>query len=432
MRTLGSSAGVIILSILASVVIARALGPAGKGTYVVAVQAVSILIALGQFGLPEVMLYQMRKEHRQTEALAGNNLVILLASSVLIAVIILVGYPLLANSVFKGVSSGLLWLAFWMVPFNLGFLFYSRLVQLDGRVGLYNILCLIRAGVWLSVLLLWIWIWPGNVKVAVLALVTSHAVVALLSFYIVWRKVTARHLCVNFRLIKESLLGGIKVQGGMVAVLLGNQLGIFILNIYSDQKAVGWFSTALGVANFLLLFSTSIRTVLQSWMPGNSQTKSEVLSKTINLTRHTLLVLVAGTIALVVVGMPLIRFLYGAAFVPAYTPMLFLLVGIVARGVGQIFTSYLAFENCLGLNSIAAILAVCVNAGLACWLVPEFGIIGASVATSVGQFVSMVFLLICFIHLTGRHLQEFLPGFTELRFYIALLQRQRESLRFFQ
>jgi O-antigen/teichoic acid export membrane protein len=419
----------MVLGIATSVVIARTLGPEGKGAYAVVVQSVSILIALGQFGLPEVMLYQMRAERRQPEALAGNSVVILLMASLLIAIGLWVTYPLLTSTVYREIPSRLLWLAFWMVPFNLGFLFYSRLIQLDGRVRAYNGLSLLQASTWLVALLIWLWIWPGRTEAAVLGLVTSQAFAALGSAFLARRWVARGKWRWNRSLMSESLQGGMKVQVGMAAALLGQRLGIFVLNTFLDLRSVGWFSTALGLTNFLLLFSTSTRTVLQAWMSSTGTSLILGAQHTIMVAKHTGLMLFVGAIVLAISGRTVIHFIYGEAFVPAYKPTLFLLVGVVSRGIAQVIASYLNYEKRLGIPSIAAGLAVVVNAILALLLVPSIGMYGAALATSIGQLVSLLFLVRYFVSLTGCVWTEFWPSWRDICLYrrwaTYLLQRYR-------
>lgn len=423
-RTLGTSAAVAALGVAASVVMARALGPEGKGSYAIVIQSISILITLGQFGLPEMMLYQMRAGRRRPDALAGNSMLILIATSLLVAMGLWIMYPMLADTLYKGVSSSLLWLAFWMVPSNLGFLFYSRLIQLDGRVEAYNALNLMQAGTWMLALLAWLWIWPDRAEAAVLGLVTSQALTALCSVLLVRRWVAGKRWHWDWKLMSESLRGGMKVQVGMAAALLGQQLGIFVLNSFLDLCSVGWFSTALGLTNFLLLASASVRTVLQAWMPGASVNPSVILERTVTATRHTAIVLLMGAVILAILGRPLIRVLYGAPFLPAYMPMLILLPSVLVRGISQVFTSYFAFEKRLGLPSVAAALAVGSNAVLAWLLVPQLGMTGAALATFAGQLASMLFLAAWFTRLTDRRLSELVPAFADLRLYVSVLMNR--------
>ena len=422
-RTLGSSGGVIVLGVITSIIITRALGPEGKGVFAITVQAISVLIALGQFGLPEVMLYQMRAKHRRPQDLAGNSFLVLLVSSLVIATILWIIYPLLSPSILKGINHRLIQLIFLMVPFNLAFIFYNRLIQLSGHIGTFNLMRITQAAVRLVGLVVWLQFWHNRIEAAILGLVSSQLVVAVVSIYI-FRGITAKNKWrVNPGLLWESIRSGMKVQVGIVAVLLGNQLGIFVLNRYLDLSAVGWFSTAIALTNFLLLFSATTRDVLQSWIPDRTHTSTEVLSKTLLLIRHSLIVLIAGALVLAVLGRPLINLMYGTVFNPAYAPMLILLIGIIARGVGQIFTSYIAFEKRLGLTSIAAIIGVGINAGLALWLVPQIGMIGAAVATMAGQLASLLFLIVCFIRLTNCSMLEFVPGLEDIRFYIVYIKK---------
>jgi len=422
-RTLATSGITILLGIITSIIIARSLGPAGKGAYVIIIQTISIFIALGQFGLPEVLLHQLGAKNWKLQDFAGVSFLLLIVSTLLIGAILLIVYPILSSSIFKDIDFHLIKLTFLMVPFSLAFIFYNRLIQLRGHIGIYNLMRISNAVISLISLLVWLQFWQNQIQAALLALISSQALVAVLSIYLFRRNITKDKWTIKLRLLWEVIRNGMKVQFGMVVVILGDKLGIFVLNMYMDLSAVGWFSLSIAISHFLLLFSISTRDVLQSWMTGEEHTSKEVLEKTTLLIRNLIILLLGGSLILAIVGRPLINIVYGIAFIPAYTPMLVLLIGIIARGLGQIFSSYLALQNYLGLPSISAFIGVSINLLLALWLVPQNGIIGAAIATMAGQLVSLLFLMVCFIRITDCSIFEFVPGVEDIRHSILALRK---------
>lgn len=309
-HTFGISCLIAVIGILTSIITTRSLGPEGKGVYSIAIRAIGILIAFGQFGLPEVMLFQMRSDQRRPSAMAANSLVIILAGTALAATLLWVTYPFLENSFYRGVGDTVLWLAFLGLPFNLAFLFFGRMIHLDGRLGAYNLLRLISAGTGLVAISICLWINPGNPGAAILGLVISYFVLAICAVILVRRWIAPQNWRMELVLLRKSFWNGFKVQWGMFANILGQYAGIFILNYFLDLQDVGWFSTALGLATFVLLLSETARTVLQAWMPSHDNTSEEAAQRTLVTTRHTFLILLACAICLAIFGKPLILIMY--------------------------------------------------------------------------------------------------------------------------
>ena len=412
----------LLLAIVTSVVVTRSLGPEGKGVYAVAVHAIGILIGVGQFGLPEVMLSQMRADRRRSSELAANNLIFIVAGTALLAALFWATYPLLGNSFYKGVGSSVMWLAFLMLPFNLAFLFFNRLIHLDGQLTTYNLLMLASRGATLIAVLICLRVQPGEPESVILGLVISLGLMGVLAISLVRSRVVSEDWRINLTLLGESLRGGLKVQVGMLAHLLNQYMGIFILNYFLDLRSVGWFSTALGLASYMLLLPNALRTVLQAWMPNTASLPDQIAERTVMATRHTAFMLCAASLAATLVGLPLIRFLYGSEFEPSYLPMLILLPGLVAAGVGQILASHLDFEGYLGLSSFAAVVAVMVNLSLVWVLVPSLGMWGAGLATTTGHLTHTLILAYYFLRKTDRQLVEFLPKASDAQLYVNLLR----------
>lgn len=420
-RTLFISTAGGLIGLVASIIIARILGPEGRGVYALLVKTMIILTAVCQFGLPEVMLSQMRKGRRKPGAIAANALFVVLFGTGLSAVGLWFGFPYLQETILNGVSERLLWIAFWILPFGLGFVFFGRMIQLDGQVETYNRLQLLRSALALGILIALLFVWYSPVEAAVMSLIISYLLVLLVSLYLVRRSVAVERWAIHRGLLREVLKGGMKVQWGMLALIVSQQLGLFLLNIFSDLETVGWFAVALGITNYLMMLSTSIQTVLQSWMPGAEVAEGRMADRVVAVARHTMIIQCGFALALAVSGWVLIRVLYGQDFTPAYLPMLLLLPAVPVRGIRQIISSYFNYQKRLGLPSLSTVLAAVVNGGLALILIPQAGMAGAAVATTTGQIASLIFLLAFFRRMTGQSVWALTPTSGDFHYYFHTL-----------
>ena len=125
-----------------------------------------------------------------------------------------------------------------------------------------------------------------------LGLISAQFIAALYSVFIVRRYVATKKWIMDKYLFFNSLKGGIKLAIGIFSALLGQQIGIFILNYYMDSQEVGWYAISLSLTTMFLLISSSIRTVLQSWIGSADESIIEISEQTVVITRHVFLIFI--------------------------------------------------------------------------------------------------------------------------------------------
>src|SRR3979411_3163663 len=77
-QSLGSLA-VLVFGVAVSVLLPRILGPEARGEYQLAVKLAGLVLAVAQWGIPEVLLQLMAEGRARTGALIGTSLILGLA-----------------------------------------------------------------------------------------------------------------------------------------------------------------------------------------------------------------------------------------------------------------------------------------------------------------------------------------------------------------
>ena len=93
-----------------------------------------------------------------------------------------------------------------------------------------------------------------------ISLITSSIITVVILFK---NKIIKMSLKIDFYLLKSSILDGFKIQTGLVATIIGTQLGVFILASQVDNESAGIYSVSLGLVNMLLVIPNSIKLVFQ-------------------------------------------------------------------------------------------------------------------------------------------------------------------------
>lgn len=347
-KTFGVQFFILALNIIQSVIINRSLIPADKGVYAIIIQSVNIIIAFGQFGQPEVMLYFISKNKNNMSKYLINIFVLVFVTLFISLFIVGVSYDRIDILKSFNNKNVLFIVLLLIIVINLINIFYQRLIQLSGDLYNYNRLLLLQDFTRVLAIIIMIYFIEDNI----FAIISGLCIGTIISFIL-----TAFHIVrnINFdiklkfdiNLFKSSIREGLKLQIGLVATVICTQLGIFILASRLDSESAGLYSVSLGLVNMFLIIPNTIKIVFQSWISNKENSEQNIIDKTALLFKHCLLILSLCSIFMVVFGKHIILLLYGSLYVPSYGSMTILLIYLFFRGLGSCFGTYIALKKTL-------------------------------------------------------------------------------------
>src|SRR5947209_17045966 len=91
-----------------SILLPRILGPEARGEYQLAVKLAGLVLAVAQWGIPEVLLQALADRRAATGVLIGSSLALGVLGACVTAVILWAAAPLFADNLLKGVHPLLL------------------------------------------------------------------------------------------------------------------------------------------------------------------------------------------------------------------------------------------------------------------------------------------------------------------------------------
>ncbi len=385
------------------------MGPSNRGIYAVILQSVNIFIALGQFGLIDVMLSQTKGQNLKFEILAGNSLFFILLSTIFIALGLLISYFLFSNIIYNNVTIRLLFFGFLFAPFNLIITFFNRIIQLSGKIILYNKVTFLLQIFWLINISIWLIFWKNSLEAVLFGLATSQFILAIYCIYLVKKNIASDRWHIDKKLFSQSLKDGSKMSIGIFSAILGQQIGIFIINYYMKPEQVGWYAIALGLSTMIFLLSRSIRTVLQSWIGSVNKTESEIAEQTIITSRYFLICSILVCLMVILFGKIIISIIYGSAYLPAYSPLVILLFFVILRGIDQIISSYLTYIKHFLTLSIASTIGMISTLIMSIYFAQTIGINGVAIATVTGQFFAVSIVGFIFFKNTNFAIYDLVP-----------------------
>ncbi len=399
--TFGTQIIALLLATLNAAVIARILGPSGKGILALTVLMPNVFALFLSGGISVANVYYTGQKRYDLPTLSANAMAITVMATALGIVIAAGLYASgLMAKLLPGVPLGLLALALLGLPFSLLNNYFTSLLQGLQRISQINLASLIQRSslVALSILLVAGLGW-GLIGAVLAVLASSVLAVAVLSVML--------HRCGarfwprwNSLVIKTTLKFGLRGYVANVLQFFNYRLDLFLVNYFLGPSSTGIYTVAVAMAEMLWYLPNAVGFVI---FPKAANTTAEAMNRfTPRVFRLTLALTAAGAVALAIIGKPFIEIVYSPAFASAYGPMLALLPGVVLLGGGKVLTNEIAGRGYPQYNSIASGASLVLTVGLDLWLIPRLGVLGAAVASSVAYVAIFILALVFYRSVVNR------------------------------
>ena len=418
-QSLGSLA-VLVFGVAVSVLLPRILGPEARGEYQLAVKLAGLVLAVAQWGIPEVLLQLMGEGRVKTGALIGTSLILGLIGAAIVAVILGLAAPLFADNLLRGVHPLLLWLTLGGSVASLIALLARRFIQLGGRLDVYNGLDVARTLLFLALVAVGGILLPRQALGPTIAWLIGEVALAILATAFLWRRLhNTGPWQTQPPLARELARAGAPIQFGLLGMFLGSEGGAFVLNANLPLAMVGIYSVALSVSRLVLQVSIALRTALQPRLVAGEQDSAAMTTR---VTRHGLLWMFVLACVLAI-GSPLAPFVFGREFEGVGPALVLLLPGMVAYGVWQLLASHLLRIGRRGFLAVTAWLFGLASIGLQAVGAQLFGLPGAAAGLSLAYVLAAIVVLVAFVRISGQSVRELLPVPGDLAFYVGLTRR---------
>jgi len=384
----GTRVLVVAVTFATAVVIARELGPSGRGFYAVAAAVGAIGVQFSNLGLHLSNTYYVARDRALLPALIGNTLAVVFVACV---VAVLTGVGLVFWPKLSPVHGTLLILALASVPVGLAYLFTQGLLLGVNEVRAYN---QIECGSKLLVLAL-ICI-PALVHLGTVELFFGLTLLsALVGFF--WallrlRRVSTEPLELSLAVFRQSISTGINAYLILFFGFLVLRIDLLMVKHMLGVTEAGYYSISQILAENTMMFPVVLGSLLfpkLSALKGREE-KLQLANKAVLATAALMLpVVVIGALA----AEPIISIAFGRSFLPAVAPFVWLMPGTYFLGIETVMVQLLNSEGFPSVIVVAWIVDTIINVGLNLWAIPRYGITGASIVSSACYFVMFLIVL---------------------------------------
>jgi len=416
------AAQVIALGVnfIVSVLIARTLGPAGKGQLSVLQQVPGVLMVVLSFGLAYSNFYFVGRRKQPAGEALGNSILAALAGGAIGAPIVwLFTIGPLAVVPDLPVSGAIVAAA--LLPVALVASFATSVGNGLGLLKKASLANMIATGLTLLLVLAAYALGQLNVT-AVLAISVTTGLVSL-AFVVSAMRSRLGHLAVRIAAFRESAKYSLKSYLGNLAGYLNYRFDIILVGYLAGAASVGIYSIAVTFAELMWYVPNALATSILSKSMGLDASEGPRLTSRTSRVTSLLMTLVCLVAAALI--SPVVRVFYGPEFASAVPPFLILLPGVWLVGVGKVASGHLAAQGHLfpGISMISTALNLAANL----LLIPWMGVTGAALASTLSYVLVGGWILIIFRRLTSIDIRRMIiPDREDLR---AVTQSVRSYLK---
>jgi O-antigen/teichoic acid export membrane protein len=411
-----------VTNLATGIIVARSLGPAALGLWVILQLVPSYAEALGRFKFDLAAVYVLGKGvYRREDVLLSINL-LALASSVLVGGLIWWQFEWLTATLFgeaSGEVAAPLMLLLLQIPLQFFYLNYAYIHIADEDVAVYNRMVLVRAltNTALAVVLLLI-VGLGLWSVVIAAVVSSAC--GLLYGWVKLNRSGFRQPRISWRLLKE--LSGYGFHLYTVGVL--GQFDVYgtrsIVVLFLAPAQVAFYSLAQGAGLILDRMPQALNTILLPRISRSNSDESVLLAA--NAFRITAIFLLISGSLLAVLADVVVTVLYGDGYATAATALRIILPGVVVAGAASTLVQYFQASGRAALIPRIQLGPLLVQLVAAFTLTNAWGLEGAALALCIGMVLRGILEIIVFLRVGQSGMASLIPRVADIRQSVTLVR----------
>jgi O-antigen/teichoic acid export membrane protein len=407
---------------LSALILARQLGPSGRGEMAFFVVSALLGGGLVGFGISRATAVFAAKDPGRRAAVLGNGVCLGAVSGVAGGVLVAGVLSLLNQHLPAGFHGRLLELLALAIAassmLNIGLEFLRG-------CGKLHVLGLVNAVTpWLyTVQMAYLVLGPGLTVARAASAWTVYAVASALISIALSLRISG--IAKPTRpLIRESLSFGIRAWSGSIARILNARADQIVMGFITTEAALGLYAVAVNVSEVMLYLPNATADALLPAIMRSST--SDLAARTLAVLRRLTVVTAFSSVIAIVVGVPLIAVVFGPSFTGSIPPFLLLLPAGLGYGALVVSEAALLAIGAPHQASQPMVIALTVDIVLVLVLVPPFGASGAAAATSIACLASGLSGLVFLRRRRAFHWSDTFPQRSDV-VYVA--RRARSFIR---
>jgi O-antigen/teichoic acid export membrane protein len=177
---------------------------------------------------------------------------------------------------------------------------------------------------------------------------------------------------------------------------------ILLIGFFLSGTEVGWYYVSVLLAERLLSLTQATSTV---FLPSASSSEIQ-REKTPLFSRLNFSVVFAGSVLIGITAYWFVPFLFSADYFNSVLPLVLLLPGIISLSVSKILSADFTSRGLPQYSLYVSLLNFVLNISFNLVLIPEYGISGAALSSSISYTAALILQIYLYKNLAGIGLSE--------------------------
>jgi O-antigen/teichoic acid export membrane protein len=392
----GSKVLGLLFNLGITIVLARELGPDGRGIVAVALSLTLILIQVGSLGIASANPYFIARDATMRTSIVTNSVWLALGigtSLIALGAAVRIELP----GFVAGVSWPEMLIALACIPASLLSVFLQGALLGLGRTIAYNLIEIGQAAVSLVVLLVVLRVGHGGVMGALLTL-TGGAVLGAAAYGMVLRRDIRVVVGPDLGLVQKMARYAVRIYVATLLAFLVIRLDLLLVNYYLGAAQAGIYSVAAAMAAGMYVFPAAVGVNLFPRVARGSE--GELSARVFRVV--ACLFAIACAAAVPVAG-PAINLLYGPRFAEATTLFYWLLPGVFCLGMLTVLSHHFAGRGFPRKAMLVWLVGLGVNLILNFTLLSKYGTYIAPLASSIAYGILLILHIRMFAEESGGY-----------------------------
>jgi O-antigen/teichoic acid export membrane protein len=380
------------IALLNNIIVARMLGPDGRGKYALIIAIIMFLQVPATLGVTDANVYLLSKDKYSINNFITNSILFSIISSVFFTILFFALYQLFIHRLIPSLTIQEVFYPLWVLPIAVLFVYLQNILIGVGAINSFiktNLLLCISQ---LMFVLFFIIDFKLTVNEAIYAYILSYVIVCIYSFWCCLKKTGKFNFTPNIELAIESINYGFKSNIGTILQTARDRFEVILVGYFLTNTAVGYYSIAQGVTDRLKLLPKTISYLLFAEISNLGGKQGEELA--VKVTRNLFFIMSVIVFPIILFSRYIILILYGRDFLPTQIPLCILFVSTIFSGVVFSLGSLRLGQGRPERYTYAAGVSLLVTIGLDILLIPYWGIIGASIANITGVVAMVLFYML--------------------------------------
>jgi O-antigen/teichoic acid export membrane protein len=378
---------VVAVTFATAVVIARELGPTGRGFYAVAAAVGAIGVQFSNLGLHLSNTYYVARDRALLPALIGNTLAVVCVVCVF-TVLAGVGFVFWPN--LSPVHGALLLLALASVPVGLAYLLAQGLLLGVNEVRAYNQIECASKLLILTLICVSTLVHLRTVELF-FGMTLFSVLIGFLWALLRLKRVSMKPLELSLAVFRQNISTGINAYMILFFGFLVLRIDLLMVKYMLGATEAGYYSISQTLAENTMMFPVVVGSLLFPKLSAIDE-KEEKLRLANKVVFVTAALMLPAIVIAALAAAPIISIAFGRSFLPAVPPFAWLMPGTYFLGIETVMVQLLNSEGFPSIVVVAWIADTIINVALNFWAIPRYGITGASVVSSACYFLIFLFV----------------------------------------